>query len=115
MSVRAMRGPYALWRALAELNVLASFRLRKVISTLVSVYITYQVTFYLYMGAENKRNTTRKRVDRWTGPDATVQEVERIRSGSWETNRTEGDLRHRFWSIQRRQDSASAGPMEFPP
>ena len=64
MIVRAMRGPYALWRALAELNVLASLRLRKVISTLVSVYVTYQVTFYYQCGVENKRNSTRNWVDR---------------------------------------------------
>ena len=46
MIVRAMRGPYALWRASAELNVLASFRLRKVISTLTSECVTHQVTNY---------------------------------------------------------------------
>lgn len=58
MIVRAMRGPYALWRASAELNVLASLRLRKVISTLASDCVTYQVTFYLYLGLESKRIPT---------------------------------------------------------
>ena len=38
MIVRAMRSPYAFWRALLELNVLASLRLRKTISTLVSYF-----------------------------------------------------------------------------
>jgi len=38
MIVRAMRSPYAFWRALLELNVLASLRLRKKISTSVSYF-----------------------------------------------------------------------------
>ena len=48
MIARAMRLPYALRIASTELNVLASLRLRKVISTLASDYVTYQVTVYLY-------------------------------------------------------------------
>ena len=64
MIVRTMRGPYAFWRASAELNVLASLRLRNVISTLASNCVTYQVTFYLYLSAENKRNPTREWMDR---------------------------------------------------
>ena len=64
MIVRAMRLPYALRRASAELNVLASFRLRKVISTLKSDCVTHQVTFYLYLGVKNKRNSTGKWIDR---------------------------------------------------
>ena len=48
MIVRAMRSPYAFWRALLELNVLASLRLRKTISTPVSYFITLGVTLYRY-------------------------------------------------------------------
>ena len=46
MIARAMRLPYALRRASTELNVLASLRLRKVISTLAYECVTYQVTLY---------------------------------------------------------------------
>lgn len=38
MIARAMRSPYAFWRALLELKVLASLRFRKTISTLISYF-----------------------------------------------------------------------------
>ena len=72
MIVRAMRVPYSLRRMLAELNVLASFRRRKVISTFSSNCVTYQVTDYTFCGVENKRNPTGKWMDR----------TKRCRSGS---------------------------------
>ena len=50
MSTRAMRSPYAFRRALTELNVWASFLVRKVISTFVA-YFSYLIGNTLY---ENK-------------------------------------------------------------